>query len=132
MSEAPDKPAILAAPESASGFRHWMARNAWRFVLLFAGVVAFARQGYRGPAQWILGNPILRYLGRISYGMYLYHLFVMAFLFRDAARYSVMFQSRGWALMLFGTVITVALASLSWYLLEAPINRLKQRFPFPQ
>ncbi|KEZ19813.1 putative membrane-located cell surface saccharide saccharideacetylase protein [Sphingobium yanoikuyae] len=101
-------------------------------VLLFAGVVAFARQGYRGPAQWILGNPILRYLGRISYGMYLYHLFVMAFLFRDAARYSVMFQSRGWALMLFGTVITVALASLSWYLLEAPINRLKQRFPFPQ
>ena len=39
MSEAPDKPAILAAPESASGFRHWMARNAWRLLLLFAGVL---------------------------------------------------------------------------------------------
>nr|WP_312392490.1 phosphatase PAP2 family protein [Stenotrophomonas geniculata] len=39
MSEAPDKPAILAAPESASGFRHWMARNAWRLVLLFGGVL---------------------------------------------------------------------------------------------
>lgn len=37
--EAPDKPAILAAPESASGFRHWMARNAWRLVLLFGGVL---------------------------------------------------------------------------------------------
>lgn len=39
MSEAQDKPAILAAPEPASGFRHWMARNAWRLVLLFAGVL---------------------------------------------------------------------------------------------
>jgi len=39
MSEAPDKPAILAAPESASGFRHWMARNAWRLLLLFGGVL---------------------------------------------------------------------------------------------
>lgn len=39
MSEAPDKPTILAAPEPASGFRHWMARNAWRLLLLFAGVL---------------------------------------------------------------------------------------------
>jgi len=39
MSEASDKPAVLAAPEPAAGVRHWMARNAWRFVLLFAGVL---------------------------------------------------------------------------------------------
>ena len=39
MSEAPGKPTILAAPEPASGFRHWMARNAWRLLLLFAGVL---------------------------------------------------------------------------------------------
>lgn len=39
MSGTPGKPAILAAPEPASGFRHWMGRNAWRLVLLFAGVL---------------------------------------------------------------------------------------------
>lgn len=40
MSEASDKPPVMAAPEeAAAGFRHWMARNAWRFVLLFAGVL---------------------------------------------------------------------------------------------
>lgn len=39
MSAASDKPDVLAAPEPAAGFRHWMAHNAWRFVLLFAGVL---------------------------------------------------------------------------------------------
>ncbi len=39
MSEATYKPAVLAAPEPAAGVRHWMARNAWRFVLLFACVL---------------------------------------------------------------------------------------------
>jgi len=39
MSGSPGKPAILAAPEPASGFRHWMGRNTWRLVLLFAGVL---------------------------------------------------------------------------------------------
>ena len=39
MSEPSDKPAVLAAQEPAAGFRHWMGRNAWRFVLLFVGVL---------------------------------------------------------------------------------------------
>ncbi len=39
MSEAQDKPTVLGAPEAAAGFRHWMGRNAWRFVLLFIGVL---------------------------------------------------------------------------------------------
>ncbi|MET0136759.1 MAG: acyltransferase [Sphingobium sp.] len=100
-------------------------------VFLFAGIIAFARQGYGGPAAWILGNPVMRYLGRISYGMYLYHLFVMAFLFEYGAWHFAMFQHRGWGLMLFGSLITIAVASLSWFLVEAPMNRLKARFPYP-
>ncbi|KAF1016142.1 MAG: Phosphatidylglycerophosphatase B [Stenotrophomonas maltophilia] len=39
MRGSVDKPPILAAPEAAAGFRHWMARNAWRLALLFAGVL---------------------------------------------------------------------------------------------
>jgi membrane-associated phospholipid phosphatase len=39
MSDALDKPAVLAAAEPAVGVRHWMGRNAWRFVLLFVGVL---------------------------------------------------------------------------------------------
>lgn len=39
MSAASDKPDVLAGQEPVAGFRHWMAHNAWRFVLLFAGVL---------------------------------------------------------------------------------------------
>ncbi len=39
MSDALDKPSVLAAAEPAAGVRHWMGRNAWRFVLLFVGVL---------------------------------------------------------------------------------------------
>ena len=39
MSEVQDKPPVLGAPEAASGVRHWLAHNAWRFVLLFVGVL---------------------------------------------------------------------------------------------
>lgn len=101
------------------------------FVILFMGIVAFARHGHGGPAQWILGNPVTRYIGRISYGMYLYHLFAMAILLKYGSPYFDMFQHRGWGLMLFGSILTILIATLSWYLVEAPMNRLKKRFPFP-
>ena len=39
MSAASDKPDVLVGQEPVAGFRHWMAHNAWRFVLLFAGVL---------------------------------------------------------------------------------------------
>ena len=39
MSAASDKPDVLAGREPVAGFRQWMAHNAWRFVLLFAGVL---------------------------------------------------------------------------------------------
>lgn len=100
-------------------------------VLVFAGIIAFAKQNYGGPAAWILGNPIMRYLGRISYGIYLYHLFVMAFMYNFAAWYFAVFKNRSWEHMFYAGFLTIALASLSWYLLEAPMNRLKHRFPFP-
>lgn len=39
MSVASDKQAAPATHEPAAGFRQWMGHNAWRFVLLFAGVL---------------------------------------------------------------------------------------------
>lgn len=39
MSDTQDKPAAMVGREPAAGFRRWMGHNAWRFVLLFAGVL---------------------------------------------------------------------------------------------
>ncbi len=39
MSGGQAEPPVMSAPETASSVRHWLGRNAWRFVLLFAGVL---------------------------------------------------------------------------------------------
>jgi peptidoglycan/LPS O-acetylase OafA/YrhL len=100
-------------------------------VPLFVALVALARRDYRGLPRWLLGTPPLRYLGKISYGIYLYHLVAMAVLFRYASPYAPLLQARGWPLFAAGGGLAVIAGTLSWYLLEAPFNRLKRRFPYP-
>lgn len=100
-------------------------------VPLFAAVIALAIRDLRGPARWLLANPVSRYLGRVSYGAYLYHLFVMGFMFSVLAPYSPLFQTRGWPLFVAGATITYGLATLSWFLVERPLNRRKDRYAYP-
>ena len=75
--------------------------------------------------------PPVRYLGRISYGIYLYHLFLIP-IGRVAAReYGVPAPERGLEMFLVYGGLSIVLATISWYAIESPINRQKRRFPFP-
>ena len=82
----------------------------------------------------ILDHFSLSYLGKISYGMYLYHLPVIWFLLAIQLEYKdrlpfffYLSQTRTYFLVL---LITLIIASLSFHLFEKPINNLKDRF-FP-
>ncbi len=85
--------------------------------------VAFDQVARRGRVPGPLGTlmrwPPLVYLGRISYGLYAYHLFVTSAL--DAADVHA-FTARFAA--------SVAVATLSWFAMERPLNQLKNRFPY--
>ena len=48
--------------------------------LLFVWVIGIASTGFRGPIGFILDQRLLIYLGKISYGMYVYHLAVLLIL----------------------------------------------------
>jgi peptidoglycan/LPS O-acetylase OafA/YrhL len=72
-----------------------------------------------------LERPAVRYLGRISYPMYLWHGWGLT-----ASRGLTGFG--GTADVLLGLVITTGVASGSYYLLERPFLRLKHRFDPPR
>ena len=84
---------------------------------------------------YLLNNNVLVYLGRISYGMYLYHL---------PLQYDYKFIDMHIVPLLPGTIaqypeaviffinllLLIIVSSLSWYLLERPILTLKRRFEY--
>jgi peptidoglycan/LPS O-acetylase OafA/YrhL len=81
----------------------------------------------------------LMYLGQISYGLYVYHNFIYNyyhlenntlwwyFLRKVPTEYQGMINFTP-LLFLLNFLILVVVASLSWYLIEKPINRLKNKF----
>jgi peptidoglycan/LPS O-acetylase OafA/YrhL len=75
----------------------------------------------------VLSSPPVTFIGRISYGMYVYHMLVFWALIHFSGAHPA--TQRGWSLLLAGSALTVALATLSWFALERPFNRLKLRFP---
>ena len=117
----------------------WMAgseearRIGHTFLVIFYGaIVAQAAQGFAGfPGRLLSAGP-MRYLGKISYGLYVYHYFAAVVVSRIAT-------SQGWetllrnetATVLAYSAFTLLAAILSWHLYEGPINRLKRHFTFP-
>jgi peptidoglycan/LPS O-acetylase OafA/YrhL len=78
---------------------------------------------------WPIANKPIAYLGKISYGLYVYHLLVIE---RDWLSYlpePYLFRFK----YAFGELgLTIAVAALSWKFFERPINRWKDRLtPLP-
>jgi peptidoglycan/LPS O-acetylase OafA/YrhL len=91
--------------------------NYWFAVLIYCIV-------NEGLFVRFLDLPILRYLGRISYGLYIYHLPVIWFAarLRDVKGFAGISSLQIALVSLTGTVL---IASLSYHLLEGPLIRLK-------
>ncbi len=87
------------------------------FAVGVAGVIFTAVTAQLGPFARTLGNPVLRYLGRISYGTYLWHFPIFVFL--DGSRSHL----TGAPLLVLRITVTLAVASLSYYLVEQPVRR---------
>lgn len=76
----------------------------------------------------ILNNGVVIYIGKISYGIYLIHNFIPYFYGLQIPFLSVSISI--YVIQVLRFLIVIGLASLSWFLLEKPILRLKNRFEF--
>jgi peptidoglycan/LPS O-acetylase OafA/YrhL len=110
------------------------------FAVLSAWVINKLVQRVNGVPGKVIEMPIFLYLGKISYGIYLYH-----------ASFGAIMSMVDFALLKAGTklslynsletlnagsrtcvwlVYLVIIASLSYFLIENPINRLKEKFTY--
>jgi peptidoglycan/LPS O-acetylase OafA/YrhL len=96
------------------------------FALVCCWVIARAYGGFSGAAGRILEARPIVYLGRISYGIYAYHMLLPWVLARVFARAGLTFPAPGAKRFVIASAATVAIAAASWHLFEAPINALKR------
>lgn len=94
-------------------------------VALAAAGLLIAVIGAPAAGAKILTNPVLTYLGRISYGLYVYHaagLMIAGELFHAGSM-------KGFAAFaLSGMALTVIFSTISYRWLETPFLKLKERF----
>jgi peptidoglycan/LPS O-acetylase OafA/YrhL len=97
--------------------------------LISVWLVAGASRGFRGLAGKVLSSTPLVYLGTISYGVYLYHYFMIWVFRREFGWIRKQHPNQG-VYFLTLTTATIAVASISWFAYERPINGLKRYFPY--
>ncbi|CAN5522170.1 acyltransferase [soil metagenome] len=113
-----------------------LAASVFGFFLIGRAVL-----GFGGTMKWILENPVSQYLGRISYGLYLYHNFVFNVYHTQQTHFTVrawrrisdvlpFLNSSYFFQFSFYLSLTILIATVSWFLIEKPINSLKDRYSY--
>ena len=96
---------------------------AWQAEIVI--LVARTARGFDGNIARFLSNSGLVFAGRISYGLYIYHILVaMVFDRWLPSQMRFLIEIPSLRLVLFG-IVTLFTAALSWRWLEQPINRLR-------
>jgi peptidoglycan/LPS O-acetylase OafA/YrhL len=100
-------------------------------------LVGNAVYGFGGVTKTLLENNISVYLGRISYGIYIYHKFIYNHYHNSPSNPVIKLLNKLPTIdgnmtlkIIFLYLITIAVASISWYLIEKPINKWKDKFSY--
>ncbi|MCF0050063.1 acyltransferase [Dyadobacter sp. LJ53] len=106
-------------------------RTSMAVFCLFFVAHASHGNGFRSVVGKILNHSALRYIGKISYGLYIYHMVVPSILlpllikiFQRILKIEIILtEAMGKVVSL---ALVIAVASLSWFFFESPINGLKK------
>lgn len=137
--------ALVAYP--ATAFHLWAVlavseRDAWMFenggfllvaVASGAALMGLSQNAPWSPLHWFFAWSPVRYTGRISYGLYLYHWPI--YLLVDSERAGSLFgveRVTGWSLLAVHLTLTLVVSVLSFHLIEQPFVKRKWPFTFAE
>ena len=117
--------AVVSVVRGNAPFDHWP-------YLLGVGIGWFwygADRPRVGPLHWFLESSLIRWVGKISYGLYLYHwpIYLLVTPSRAGRLVPGVDVIEGNNLVWLHLLLTFAAAATSWYVVEQPV--LKRRFP---
>jgi peptidoglycan/LPS O-acetylase OafA/YrhL len=98
--------------------------------LIFCWLVSAASLGFSGIVGKLLECDFIIYFGKITYGIYIYHNLVpvlFSFIFRS---FGAEYYKPGLLNFILSSTVALLIASLSWHLVERPINSLKRYFKY--
>jgi peptidoglycan/LPS O-acetylase OafA/YrhL len=96
-------------------------------------IIRASVHGFSGITKLLLENKFICYSGKISYGMYIFHLFIPEFvlwLFPNTLTLNQHYAISKYVLFVIYYFITFSFAHLSFKYLETPINNIKNKFPY--
>jgi peptidoglycan/LPS O-acetylase OafA/YrhL len=89
---------------------------------------------YSGLFKRFLEHKWTLYIGKISYGLYIFHNFAFEFFNSFIKKYPIALllwiSHSGPSRALFLLLTSILVASISWYFIEYPINKLKKKFEY--
>ena len=106
------------------------------FAVMSGLIINYAAQNkFEGLHKSILENKFIVYSGKISYGMYIFHLFIPELFWSwICPKTGLSFDGNNpvakYTAFACFYLVTFMLAHFSWKLFENPINNLKSRFPY--
>ncbi|WP_018343057.1 acyltransferase family protein [Cytophaga aurantiaca] len=95
-------------------------------VLLSVLIIDKTVDGFKGWLGALLENETISFIGKISYGLYLYHMFIP----HITSYYLNQFSLAWYTMALINISVLMLFAVLSWYIIEKPINDLKRYFNY--
>jgi len=110
---------VLTSPSEISGFPRLLIQI---LMMLWLGSLVVQENHH---LQLVMTFPIVKRIGQISYGMYVYHMFALHICRELIERIGIPFD---YALFLFGSIVTFIIADISFRFYETPILKLKNRF----
>jgi peptidoglycan/LPS O-acetylase OafA/YrhL len=113
----------------------YVSLNRFIFSLICFYIIGFASLNmYKGYLKIIIENKLIIYLGKISYGIYIFHNLVPNLLNLIFTKLNIIpFTKHGYYLIIWFFIYlttTLIISIISWNIIEYPINKLKKYFEY--